>query len=100
MITEIEQRLASRDDLILKVQQTVAETLGDTLPISMAVRFDSRLARSSLQVYDLRTVPAIRDGIPAEVSHVHFRSNLSSVAPLSVAQIEALTCTGRDLLPG
>lgn len=100
LIAEIEQRLTSRDDLILKVQETVAETLGDTLPTSMAVRFDDRLARSSLQIYDLRTVPAIRDGIPPEVSHVHFRSDLSRVAPLSISQIDALTTTGRDLLPG
>lgn len=100
LIAEIERRLASRDDLILKVQETVAETLGDTLPTSMAVRFDDRLARSSLQIYDLRAIPAIRDGIPAEVSHVHFRSDLSRVAPLNTDQIDALTSTGRDLLPG
>ena len=43
----------------------------------MGARFDDRLARASLRFYDLAMVPAIRDGVPPEVSGVHFRSDLT-----------------------
>ncbi|MCQ8279972.1 PD-(D/E)XK motif protein [Acetobacteraceae bacterium KSS8] len=99
LLAHIERRLAGNDALILKVQEIVAETLGDTLPTSMVMRFDDRLAQSSLQIYDLRSIPAIRDGIPAEVSQVHFRSDLSRTPPLSVAQVSEMTTIGRDMLP-
>jgi hypothetical protein len=99
LLTHIERRLASNDALILKVQETVAETLGDTLPTSMVLRFDDRLAQSSMQIYDLRSIPAIRDGIPVEVSQVHFRSDLSRTPPLSVARVSEMTTIGRDMLP-
>lgn len=100
LLAQIEHRLGANNALILKVQETVAETLGDTLPASMAMRFDDRLAQTSVQIYDLRAVPAIRDGIPPDVSQVHFRSDLSRTKPLSVADIAELSPIGRAMLPG
>ena len=83
LVTKIEAALVGNDCLILKVQETVAETLGESLPTAMGARFDDRLALASLRFYDLAMVPAIRDGVPPGVSGVHFRSDLSLTEPLS-----------------
>lgn len=82
LLQVIEKRLANRGELILKVQQAVAETLGETLPAALDARFDERLALSSLQFFDLATVPAIRENVPAKVSKIHFRSDISGIEPL------------------
>lgn len=99
LVDTIEAALAGRDDLILKVQETVAETLGENLLTAMGARFDDRLALASLQFYDLGTVPAIRDGVPPEVSGVHFRSDLSRIDPTSEGDVQAMSETALQFLP-
>ncbi len=99
LVTRIESVLAGDDNLILKVQETIAETLGDSLPTAMGARFDDRLALASLRFYDLATVPAIRDGVPPEVSGVHFRSDLTRTEWLSEAGLQAMSETALHFLP-
>ena len=89
LVAVIEALLGGNDDLILKVQETIAESLGESLSTAMGARFDDRLALESLRFYDLATVPAIRNGVPPEVSGVHFRSNLSGVKSVSLHELAA-----------
>lgn len=77
LLRAIEARLAANSDLVLKLQEIVAETLGQALPVALHIRFDERLAQASLQLYDLATVPGIRENIPVEVTQVRFRADLS-----------------------
>ncbi|MEP9373863.1 PD-(D/E)XK motif protein [Mesorhizobium sp. KR1-2] len=100
LVAAIEAALAGNDDLILKVQETIAETLGESLPTAMGARFDDHLARASLRFYDLAAVPAVRDGVPAEVSQVHFRSDLSRTEPLSESDVLAMSETAFQFMPG
>lgn len=99
LIAAIEAALGGNDDLILKVQETIAETLGESLPTAMGARFDDRLALASLRFFDLATVPAIRHGVPPEVSAVHFRSNLSFTEPLTEKELQAMADTALQFLP-
>lgn len=99
LVAAIEAALAGDDGLILKVQETVAETLGESLPTAMGARFDDRLALASLRFYDLATVPAIRDDVPPEVSRVHFRSDLTRTEPLSDAELQEMSQTAMQFLP-
>ncbi len=99
LVAAIEAALGSNDDLILKVQETIAETLGESLPTAMGARFDDRLARASLRFYNLATVPAIREGVPPEVSGVHFRSNLSQERPLDECDVRAMSDAALSFLP-
>lgn len=99
LVAAIEAALAGRDDLILKVQETIAESLGESLPTAMGARFDDRLALASLRFYDLATVPAIRGGVPHEVSQVHFRSDLSRTEPLSGTALQLISETASQFLP-
>jgi hypothetical protein len=87
LVRGIEGHLAASGDLVLKLQETVAETLGQSLPIALAIRFDERLARASLQLYDLATVPGIRENIPVGVTQVRFRSDLSRTPPLTPSEV-------------
>ena len=99
LVVAIEAALAGNDNLILKVQETIAETLGEALPTAMGARFDDRLALASLRFYDLATVPAIRDGVPPEVSGVHFRSDLSRTGQLNETDVQAMSETALQFLP-
>jgi len=99
LVATIESELTGSDDLVLKVQETIVETLGDSLPSAMGARFDDRLALSSLRFYDLATVPAVREGVPAEVSGVHFRSDLSRTEPLSYRDVLTKSETAVKFMP-
>jgi hypothetical protein len=99
LVAVIEAVLGGNDDLILKVQETIAESLGESLPTAMGARFDDRLALASLRFYDLATVPAIREGVPPEVSGVHFRSDLARAEALTEADVQSMSETALQFLP-
>lgn len=99
LMQRIERQLGADPDLTMKLQETVADALGATAAAALPMRFDERLARTSLQVYELAAVPAIRTAIPAEVSQVRFRSDLSRTPPVSIARLIAQCPLARMLLP-
>jgi hypothetical protein len=99
LLNEVVRSLDGNDDLVLKVQETVAATLGETMTTALTARFDDHLAQSSFQLYELSTIPAIREGIPSEVTQVHFRSDLSHSPVLSVGDLVRRFPRLSDLLP-
>lgn len=99
LISQIEISLVPRTDLILKLNDVIATTLGTNLPRSLSVCFDTALTESSLAFYDLRDVPAIRGNLPAGVSDVHFQSDLSNVQPWQVAEVIKACPDMLDILP-
>lgn len=99
LIERIERQLDGDADLILRLQATVAATLGDTTPTALTMRFDESLARSSLQAYELKRIPAIRESIPHEVTQVRFRSDISRIAPAEIDVLGERSHRLRDLLP-
>lgn len=84
LILRVEARLSDRPMLVLKLHTVVAETLGQGLVSALAQRFDEELAFTSIAFYDLATMPAVRHPLPSEVSAIRFRSDLTTLAPLSV----------------
>ena len=99
IINQIEARVSADVDLVLKLHETVAATLGASLNDSLSRRFDMRLAESSLRFFSLEDVPAIRGPLPAGVSDVHFRSDLSALRPVSIERLIDREPTFWDLLP-
>ena len=100
LIGKIETQLGGNAELILRLRATVADTLGAATTAAMEMRFDEQLARGSLSVFDLRDVPGIRGELSPEVSQVHFRSDISRIAPISHSQLERRSARASDLLPG
>ena len=96
LIERVEEQLGGDADLLLKVQETVAEGIGETASAALSMRFDESLAKSSLNVYELESIPAVREQLPPEVSQVKFRSDLSYT---SVADLNALISRNKKLKP-
>lgn len=99
IIREIEGLVATNAELVLKLHDTVAETLGRSLNEGLRVRFDRRLSASSLQFYDLRSIPAIRNEPPHGVSDIHFRSDLSSAPQADTRRLVEREPSLADFLP-
>ena len=99
ILDEIKARVYADVDLMLKLDETVAATLGTSRKDSLSCCFDMHLADSSLQFFNLEDVPAIRGPIPIGVSDVHFRSDLSSLHPVSINELIDQDPIFWDLLP-
>jgi hypothetical protein len=99
LIREIESLVATNTDIVMKLHKTVAETLGSALQEALSIRFDLQLAASSLEFYDLRTIPAIRGEPPACVSDIHFQSDLSNAAKIDVIRLLERQPAISDFLP-
>ena len=99
LIRDIEALVATNTELVLKLHETVAETLGRSLHEALSVRFDHRLSASSLQFYDLRSIPAVRNEPPPGVSDIHFRSDLSSVPQADTRRLVEREPSLGDFLP-
>jgi hypothetical protein len=99
LIDEIERCVASDADLIFKLHDVIAGTLGAGLKEALSIGFDEQLARSSLQFFELDQIPAIRGTIPAGVNEVRFRSDFSAVTPISPQALIDKDPVFWDLLP-
>ena len=99
LIERIERRLAGDPGLQLKLQETIAEGLGRSAAAAFSMRFDEDIARSSLQIYELSSIPAVRGKLPGEVSQVRFRSDLSRVIPANRIGLTNRSSHLDDLLP-
>jgi len=99
LIGDIEISISAYPDLVLKLHEVVAATLGARLNEGLAMTFDTKLADASLQFYDLRTIPALRDPLPGGVSDVHFRSDLSGLQGVAVSSLIKEEPVFSDLLP-
>jgi hypothetical protein len=81
----------------LKLQSTVAGSLGSTLLAALSMRFDEVLARSTVLFFDTAAIPAIRSNVPPGVSHIRFRSDLSDLPPSALSALR-LKSRALDLL--
>ncbi len=99
LLNELERKVCAQTDLVFKLHEVTAETLGASLTESLIQEFDIRLADSSLSFFDLRDVPSIRGPLPVGVSDVHFRSDLSTLRPLPVRALIDRDPAFWDLLP-
>ena len=99
LIDRVERKLDGNIDLIMKFQETVAEGLGSTASSALSIRFDEELAQSSLQIYTLASIPAIRNNLPTEISQVKFRSDLSHTQTANKTALISQSKKLEELLP-
>ena len=99
LVGDIAALVGSHIDLVLKLHEVTASTLGTNLNEAMCLSFDEKLAQSSLCFFSLTDLPAIRDPLPTGVSNVRFRSDLSASNSISVPALINLDPSFFDLLP-
>ena len=99
LVDSIEEQLDGDSELLLKLHETLAEGLGENVTSALSLRYDAILAKSSLQLYELESVPAVRVPLPAEVSRVRFKSDLSNVPKSNKSTIRTRNVALAELLP-
>lgn len=99
LVLSIEAQVSGDEELVLKLYEIIASTLGASVPESMRVTFDPHLAESSLQFFDLREIPAIRGNLPPRVSDVRFTVDMSGLLPLSEEVLVDRDALFWDLVP-
>jgi hypothetical protein len=99
IVDDIATRIAPHPNLIFKLHEVISATLGESLGEALSIRFDIKLADSSLRFFALADVPAIRGVVPAGVSDIHFRSDLSAATTISAQTLVDSNSIFGDLLP-
>ena len=64
-------------ELRLKVDEICLRSLGHSWPEARMLRFDDQLAKQSLAFYNVQDIPRVESELPAGISEVRFRSDLS-----------------------
>lgn len=100
LIERIETQLAGDAESVFRLRATVAATMGSATAEAILMRFDEQLARESMRLYELVHVPAVRDDLPAGVSQVRFRADISQVTPANRDNLDQRGAIVRALLPG
>lgn len=99
LLGQIEESVSVFPDLVLKLHEVVAATLGINLGEALGVAIDPRIAESSLRFYSLTEIPGIRAPLPVGVSDVHFRSDVSACDALSPQALAGRDLGFEDFLP-
>jgi len=79
-VSMLENR-CTEPELRFKLREIVAITLGRNLRFMFEEFFDLEFSLSSIKLYNVADIPAIRGDIPAGVSRVTFESDLSGSVP-------------------
>jgi hypothetical protein len=82
----VRQKVATYPDLLLRIDKTIALTLGDSSVHALEERFNEDFARDSLEFFDAREIPRPRE-IPDQVSGVRFEADLSTIRSLLIANL-------------
>lgn len=99
VVDSIETRVAAHADIVLKLHEVVAGTLGSSVNEALRTRFDIRVTDASLKFFDALAIPAIRGPLPPNVTDVHFRADLSAQPELSASDLSKGNPLLTDLLP-
>lgn len=81
-------KVASDPELLLRIDQVVASSLGQGWRNGLEDRFDLERARDSMAFYWAESIPSIDPGVPLGVSEVRFRSDLTHVAPVELRMLQ------------
>jgi hypothetical protein len=99
LVRRIENSLVGHHHALLRLQEVLANTLGESLMQALQERFDLELAEESLQFYNLEKIPAIRGPLPTFVSQVRFRVDLTNSRHEPPSALADANEVARRLLP-
>lgn len=82
LLDRVRGLITDDNDLLLRVDHVVAQSLGGSLRRALRERFDEEVARASLQFYQADNVPSVDPVLPLGVSRVRFIADLDRLVPL------------------
>lgn len=88
LIEDVQERIVTRPDLIVRINDIVGAALGSTWRQASRLKFDSERARSSLLFYEPRSIPSVPAPLPLGLSKLHFQSDLSFANPLALQTLK------------
>jgi hypothetical protein len=74
-------------DLRERLSQILALSLGNDWRKASRVAFDPQVALNKFRIYDSAVIPKVDPNVPAEVSEIHFTSELTDVPQMSRAEV-------------
>ena len=87
LIESITEKI-SDSSLMLKIHNTVADTLGDEFERIFDIYFDYNLALNSIQYFDVRDIPKISsEAVPNQITNVKYDCNLSNIGSIDQNEI-------------
>ncbi len=93
-IIDLWEKITSRMDISERLKERISQiitmSLGRDWRDAIRIRFDSSNALNTISIYDAIEIPQITSNIPAEVSDVRFKSELTDILPLSKMEIVEL----------
>jgi len=87
LIESIKEKV-SEPSLMFKINNIVANTMGDELESIFDVCFDYNLALHSIRYFDIRDIPKINsETIPNEITNIKYDCNLSNVNSIDNSEV-------------
>ena len=86
-------------DAMKRVETVVARSLGEGWMESATTSFSVEDALASMRVYDALSVPSVNPDFPAEVSHVRFSVDLSTIAGMDASEARSRGRLFEAMLP-
>jgi hypothetical protein len=84
LCAEVKAKLENSPELLLRLDQVVAATLGRDWRFGQKEKFDRQVARDTLAFYDAQSIPKVSPYLPSGVSDVRFKSDLSEVSIVEI----------------
>jgi len=88
LMDRIRTQIKGDVSLLAHLHRNVTLTLASDWRLAASLKFDQRLAKKSLCIYDVDDIPSVDWPVPLDVSEVKFKANLSRTAPRDAASLE------------
>jgi hypothetical protein len=95
---KVRAQVAAHPRLLLKIDRTIALTLGESSSLALDERFNEVHARESIAFFDVKNIPR-PTGIPDQIANIRFDADLSSVPQLSLAALRQSTSLVKAIIP-
>jgi hypothetical protein len=99
LASKARSKVAAHADRLLRIDQVVAASLGQGWRNGLEDRFDYERARDSLAFFWPARIPSVAAQVPAGVSDVRFRSDLSGIPAVGTRELQEAGGLFRAALP-
>jgi hypothetical protein len=89
LVDQIRSKVSTNAELLVHIDQVVGLTLGNSWRSSLQDRFDLQLAETSLAFFEPMSIPKVNPDLPAGVSNVRFRADLTGVPTADTRALRA-----------